>query len=409
MSAPNKEALLLKLIQVGLLETGEGLFCPMPSVQAVICSEGIFVRGRTFDDPTEAMQFVMGSRSEMDNGWTFWKVSDPVRGFVKPLEHLRIQLLSISNKEGVRTSETHPLRIDVLETPNVAGKIGMTFLPGKKGDALYGPAWDRCLDADVGAINVWNPDFVLTLMEDHEFGQLGVPDFKAVMSAQKFRWVQIKIRDSDIPRLSFEMDWPEFRDEIVCLLKSGGKILIHCRGGLGRTGMIAAGLLTEFGFTAEQAINGVRRVREGTLETWEQEQYVGRLVLLSEKWRALTKFIISTSVYIVEADLIERLRTITKSPDALIEDWFAGRQIFYVNYQCRRYYPTYAFLEGNISKPVLNPILETFTNRSAWGIAGWFASPCGFLGNRRPQEVITENLDVVIRAAKDSANGIQHG
>ena len=50
----------------------------------------------------------------------------------------------------VRTSITHPLRIDDLSLGN--GRLGITFCPGKKGDSVFGAAWDRDLDLDMDAI-----------------------------------------------------------------------------------------------------------------------------------------------------------------------------------------------------------------------------------------------------------------
>ena len=51
----------------------------------------------------------------------------------------------------------------------------------------------------------------------------------------------------------------------------------HCRGGIGRTGTIAAKLLVEFGYEPAAAITLVRRTRPGTIETKTQEQYVLQL------------------------------------------------------------------------------------------------------------------------------------
>jgi ADP-ribosyl-[dinitrogen reductase] hydrolase len=57
---------------------------------------------------------------------------------------------------------------------------------------------------------------------------------------------------------------------------TGGSILIFCRGRLGRTGTIAARLLVELGMDAERAIDAVRSVRPGAIETREQALYVLR-------------------------------------------------------------------------------------------------------------------------------------
>ena len=73
----------------------------------------------------------------------------------------------------VRTSITHPLRIDDLPLGN--GRLGITFCPGKKGDSVFGAAWDRDLDLDMDAIKGWGANAVLSLIEDYEFEMLGVP------------------------------------------------------------------------------------------------------------------------------------------------------------------------------------------------------------------------------------------
>jgi ADP-ribosyl-[dinitrogen reductase] hydrolase len=77
-----------------------------------------------------------------------------------------------------------------------------------------------------------------------------------------------------VPDDRFEAKWvttgPEFRK----VVRRGGSILIHCRGGLGRSGSIAARLLVELGMDAQTAIDAVRHARPGAIETHEQELHV---------------------------------------------------------------------------------------------------------------------------------------
>jgi len=51
-------------------------------------------------------------------------------------------------------------------------------------------------------------------------------------------------------------------------------VLIHCTGGLGRSGMIAARLLVELGEEPRLAMQRVRAARPGAIETAAQEAYV---------------------------------------------------------------------------------------------------------------------------------------
>lgn len=58
-------------------------------------------------------------------------------------------------------------------------------------------------------------------------------------------------------------------------VKSGRGLLIHCTSGFGRTGTVAAAVLVaEEGMSARDAIDLVRRVRPGAIETPEQERFV---------------------------------------------------------------------------------------------------------------------------------------
>ena len=118
---------------------------------------------------------------------------------------------------------------------------------------------------------------VVTVMEDEEFSLLGVPELPLVMKSQPFKWFHLEVRDSDIPDERFEQAWPQVQKELAAILQAGGNFVIHCRGGLGRTGMVAALLLVEQGVPPNEATLMVRSARPGAIGTWQQELYVRAL------------------------------------------------------------------------------------------------------------------------------------
>jgi ADP-ribosyl-[dinitrogen reductase] hydrolase len=175
----------------------------------------------------------------------------------------------------VRTSITHPLRIDDLPLGN--GRLGITFCPGKKGDSVFGAAWDRDLDLDMDAIKGWGANAVLSLIEDHEFERLGVPKLGEAVNARGIDWFHFPVRDLDTPTDDAMEGWTALSARLHGILERGGRIVVHCRGGLGRAGTIAALMLIERGWSAHQAISDVRAVRPGAIETAEQLRWVTRL------------------------------------------------------------------------------------------------------------------------------------
>jgi protein-tyrosine phosphatase len=173
-----------------------------------------------------------------------------------------------------RTSVTHPLHIDEVTIPNGSGKIGMTLFPGRRDHLSYRGEWARDLDADLDKIVGWKPDCILTLVEQHEFDQLGVPKFEDQVRARGLPLKILPIRDAGVPDDVFEQEWITAGWQVRRMLRNGGRILVHCRAGLGRTGTIAARLLVELGSEPEQAIRAVRAARRDTIQTVGQEQHV---------------------------------------------------------------------------------------------------------------------------------------
>ncbi len=177
---------------------------------------------------------------------------------------------------GARTSQTHPLQIAEVRASPLHGRIGITFCPGKHDNAAATGAWARDLAADLGVIAAWGARLVLTLVEPAELVALKVPGLGAEIQGLGLDWRHLPIVDYSVPTEAFEQQWETHGRDIRALLCNGGDVLVHCKGGLGRAGMIAARLLVELGMEPEQAIREVRRARKGAIETSAQLALVRR-------------------------------------------------------------------------------------------------------------------------------------
>ncbi len=166
------------------------------------------------------------------------------------------------------------LRIAELPAGRNGGLIGVTFAPGKKQKHGWTGSHDRDLAVDLDVIAAWGAAAVVTLTTKDELRTLQIPTIGQEVRARFMEWLHLPILDYHTPDAHFEAAWPEASLRLRSLVEAGARVLIHCKGGMGRAGMIAARLLVEMGEDADPAIARTREVRSGAIETAEQADWV---------------------------------------------------------------------------------------------------------------------------------------
>lgn len=159
-----------------------------------------------------------------------------------------------------------PLRIDWIKSDVLnEHALGLTILPGRKD-------YSRSTENDLSYLKDQGVKAIVPLITDDELHNFGVDDLIDQYHSFGF----------DVKRLPIKDQMTSSQDEMTNLvswikehLSNDEKVLIHCVGGLGRSGMVAASLLKSLGKSSSEAISQIRKSRSPrAVESKEQEKFV---------------------------------------------------------------------------------------------------------------------------------------
>ena len=170
--------------------------------------------------------------------------------------------------------KTKSLRIDFLKyddglNQTLTKKIGLTILPGRKDRG-------RSLNDDILEMKKQRVKFVISLITEAEYSEYGVTTLKEEYKKANIEAYYLPIFDQRIPSIEALKSALQWMDTI--LTKHNDNLLIHCVGGLGRSGTLAAAyLIWKEKFSSEKAIQIVRASRsERAIESREQEDFLSK-------------------------------------------------------------------------------------------------------------------------------------
>lgn len=149
--------------------------------------------------------------------------------------------------------------MEIASVAGPGGVIGLCPMPGRGGD----------YSGDLAAVVAWRPALVVTLAETGELrarGAAGLPDD---LQAAGIDWLHLPIPDFGTPPRALRDAWPGH----AARLRACPRLLIHCMGGCGRSGMIALRLMVEAGEATETALTRLRAARPCAVETKAQMRW----------------------------------------------------------------------------------------------------------------------------------------
>jgi len=179
----------------------------------------------------------------------------------------------------MKTTDSHPLQISYVQARPDSGRVGLSLCPGKQQPGSMTGDWARDLDPDLDDVMRWGARHVVTLLTEGEMADLGVAGLDDGVTRRGMQWHHFPIEDAGVPHDAARDSLRALLDTLVLELASGFNVFVHCKGGLGRTGLMAGLLLRALGLPAERIVTDLRAVRPNALETGEQERFVAEFVL----------------------------------------------------------------------------------------------------------------------------------
>lgn len=148
----------------------------------------------------------------------------------------------------------------VHDLPVAGGTLAISPMPGRT--RPYGVDRERLL--------AWAPALVVTMCTQAELDRKGSGGLGPDLAGQGIAWRILPVSDFGVPGQAVEDAWPEVEALALDLLRSGGRVLVHCFGGCGRSGMAVLRLMIAAGEGPDQALIRLRTVRPCAVESEAQ-------------------------------------------------------------------------------------------------------------------------------------------
>ena len=131
------------------------------------------------------------------------------------------------------------------------------------------------LAADVRAWTQTGIDTVVSLIEPAEALELGLLEEAALCAAGGIEFISLPIADCGTPQSSGEV--AALVEAICSRLRSGAGVAVHCRAGIGRSGLLTACVLLTLGIAQDEVFATITLARGITVpETAAQAAWFAR-------------------------------------------------------------------------------------------------------------------------------------
>ncbi len=135
------------------------------------------------------------------------------------------------------------------------------------------PRGNDWLEDEIKWFKTQGVDHLISLLEDSEIEELKLFDEAKLCEKWNVRFTNFPIKDINTPKN--ETAFLNLVEKLAQEIKEGGRVVVHCRMGIGRSSVLAAAIMIKLGFEAGSVFDIIGKYRNLKVpDTDEQKEWV---------------------------------------------------------------------------------------------------------------------------------------
>lgn len=151
----------------------------------------------------------------------------------------------------------------IAHLPVGEGTLAISPCPGVKTSYAHG----------LQTLITFAPSIVISMTTLEEMRDIGAQSLPEDLARNDIKWLHFSVQDYDAASPEAEPIWAVISQTVRIALGEGQKVLVHCKGGCGRSGMVALRIMVEHGEDPQAALTRLRDVRPCACETKSQTDW----------------------------------------------------------------------------------------------------------------------------------------
>ncbi|MFH1299546.1 MAG: protein-tyrosine phosphatase family protein [Planctomycetota bacterium] len=121
------------------------------------------------------------------------------------------------------------------------------------------PVSGEWMEDEFAGIARWGISHIVSLLEYEEAVEVGLEEEQEMAEKHEMQFTSFPLPDRGLP--SSVSEFSRFTKSLYAGIKAGDVTVVHCRAGIGRAGIVAAGVLLHHGLGTEQAFELISKQR----------------------------------------------------------------------------------------------------------------------------------------------------